>query len=238
MSVEKRKRLIAMWTARLSRWFTRVALLVYLALAAIIAWGSDSPKPAVTPEASKASQAGQDSRKTAGQPNTPIARRADDDYIIGPSDVLAINVWKDPELTRTVPVRPDGKISLPLIGELEVSGLTALNVQHLVAQRLKEYISKPEVTVIVQEVKSRTYIIVGKISRPGAYELGKPTTVLEAIAIAGGFQDFAKPTKIYVIRRMENGSRLRLPFDYNKVIKGRDPDENVNLKSGDTIVVP
>jgi polysaccharide export outer membrane protein len=116
--------------------------------------------------------------------------------------------------------------------------LTALKVQWLVALRLKQYISKPEVTVIVQEMKSRTFTILGKIAKPGSYELGKPTTVLEAIAIAGGFQEFAKVKKIYVIRRMEDGSRTRLPFDYDKVIKGRDPDENVDLKSGDTIVVP
>ena len=92
----------------------------------------------------------------ANQPTPPSAQRVNDDYIIGPSDILAINVWKDPELTRNVPVRPDGKITLPLIGEMQVSGLTALDVQRLVTQRLKEYVAKPEVTVIVQEVKSRT----------------------------------------------------------------------------------
>ena len=202
------------------------------------AWGSDSAQPAGTPEAAKASWVGQVGRQIADQPNAPSAKRVDDDYIIGPSDVLAINVWKDPELTRTVLVRPDGKISLPLIGELGVSGLTALNVQRLVAQGLKEYIAQPQVTVIVQEVKSRTYTIVGKIAHTGSFELGKPTTILEAIAIAGGFLDFAKVNKIYVIRRTGDGSLTRLPFDYKKVIKGRDTDENIGLKSGDTIVVP
>ena len=135
-------------------------------------------------------------------------------------------------------VRPDGKISLPLVGELEVSGLTALSVQHLIVQRLSDYISNPQVTVIVQTVKSRTYVIVGKIAKPGSYELGKPTTILEAIAIAGGFLDFAKLNKVYVIRRKADGSSTRLPFNYNKVIKGRNSDENVDLNSGDTIVVP
>jgi polysaccharide export outer membrane protein len=161
-----------------------------------------------------------------------------DDYVIGPADVLAIDVWKDTELTRTVTVRPDGKISLPLIGELEVGGLTAPSVQRVIAQRLNEYISKPQVAVIVQEVKSQTYVVVGKVAHPGAYGLGKPTTVLEAIAIAGGFLDFAKVSKVNIIRRQAGGSPRMLHFDYKGVIKGRNSDQNVELKSGDTIVVP
>ena len=135
-------------------------------------------------------------------------------------------------------MRPDGKITLPLIGEMQVSGMTAIDVQHLVTQRLKEYIAKPEVTVTVEEMKSRTYIIVGKITKPGSYDLAKPTTVLEAIAIAGGFLDFAKVNKVYILRRRDDGTQIRLPFDYKKVINERAPDENVDLKSGDTIVVP
>jgi polysaccharide export outer membrane protein len=185
-----------------------------------------------------ASGVGQSGGKTPDQPSAPSSKTVVDDYTIGPSDVLAINVWKDAELTRTVPVRPDGKISLPLIGELEVNGLTAHDVQRLVAQRLKEYIANPQVTVSVQEMKSRTYIVVGKISKSGSYQLDKPTTVLEAIAIAGGLMEFAKPNKIYVIRRTGDGSSIRLPFDYKKVINGRNLDENIDLKGGDTIVVP
>jgi polysaccharide export outer membrane protein len=185
-----------------------------------------------------ASLAGQSSRGTAGQHNTANTTHVAEDYAIGPSDVLAIDVWKDTELTRTVTVRPDGKISLPLVGELEVSGLTALKVQHLIVQRLTEYISNPQVTVIVQEVKSQTYVVVGKVAKPGAYEIGKPTTVLEAIATAGGFLDFAKVSKVYVIRRQVGGTSETLHFDYKKVIKGKNPEQNVELKNGDTIVVP
>jgi polysaccharide export outer membrane protein len=185
-----------------------------------------------------ASWAGQAGKETAGQPNTPSNQRVADDYIIGPSDVLAIDVWKDTELTRTVTVRPDGKISLPLAGELEVSGLTAPHVQNLIAQRLTEYISNPRVTVIVQDVKSHTYVIMGKVAKPGSYPLGKPTTVLEAIAVAGGFLDFAKVSKINIIRRPEGGPSETLHFDYKQAIKGKNPDQNVGLKNGDTIVVP
>jgi polysaccharide export outer membrane protein len=213
-------------------------LLASLGFAVTNAWESGFAKSAGTSEAPRASGAGQGARETVGQPNTPNGKRVGDDYIIGPSDVLAINVWKDSELTRTVTVRPDGKISLPLIGELEVSGLTAPTVQRLIAQGLAEYISKPQVTVIVQEVKSQTYVIVGKIAHPGAYGLGKPTTVLEAIAVAGGFLDFAKVSKINIIRHRDGGSSETLHFDYKKVIKGQNPEQNVELKSGDTIVVP
>jgi polysaccharide export outer membrane protein len=213
---------IEMKMSKVSVGFAGLVLLAALAIFAAQAWGTDDVKTRRTPEVQT---------KTAPP-------HVSDDYVIGPSDVLAINVWKDAELSRTVLVRPDGRISLPLVGELEVSGLTALKVQDLIAQKLSPYVSKPQVTVIVTEVKSRTYTIVGKIAHPGSFELGKPTTVLEATAIAGGFLDFAKVNKIYVIRRLEDGSQTRLPFDYKKVIGGRKADENIDLKGGDIIVVP
>jgi polysaccharide export outer membrane protein len=188
--------------------------------------------------AAKVSWAGQGGKKEAPPPNPSSLKRVSDDYIIGPSDVLDINVWRDPELTKKVLVRPDGRITLPLIGEMQVSGLTAMNVQLLITQKLSEFISKPIVTVTVEDVKSRTYVVVGKIVHPGSFELGKPTTVLEAIAIAGGLVDFAKSSKIYILTHAEDGTQIRLPFDYKKVLTQRAPDENVYLKSGDTIVVP
>ena len=230
--------MLTMWTNSLSCWLARFVLLASLAFAVTDARRSDSAKSAGTSEAAEASWAGQAGGETAGQPNPPNAKQVSNDYIIGPSDVLSINVWKDSELTRTVTVRPDGKISLPLVGELEVSGLTALSVQRLIAQRLAEYISKPQVAVIVQEVKSQTYIVVGKVMHPGEYQLGKPTTVLEAIAVAGGFLDFAKVSKVSIIRRRSGGSSETLHFDYKKVIKGQNSEQNVQLKNGDTVVVP
>jgi len=229
-----RKRLVAMRNASFGHRFILSVLLAVLVLP-IIALGSDSAKTAGT---TKGTSPGQAVKKATDQASAPAVKRVEDDYVIGPSDVLAINVWKDAELTRTVPVRPDGKITLPLIGELQVSGLTTLRVQDLVASRLKPYITDPEVTVIVEQVKSRTYSVLGKVAKPGSYGLEKPTTVLEAIAIAGGFLDFAKTGKIYVIRRGDAGSSETLHFDYKKVIRGQNLDQNVALKSGDTIVVP
>ena len=227
-----------MKTKNLGRCFTRFVLLAWFAFAAAGpgAWGSEGPARASDPAGT--SLAGQGGRDTASQSTTPGAKRVSEDYIIGPSDVLAINVWKDTELTRTVTVRPDGKISLPLVGELAVSGLTAQSVQRLISQRLTEYVSKPQVTVIVEEVKSQTYVIVGKVAKPGSYELGKPTTVLEAIAIAGGFLDFAKVGKVSIIRRRDGGSPQTFHFDYKRVIKGKNAEQNVPLQNGDTIVVP
>lgn len=229
---------MTMWNSSLSCWCARLVLPTCLALSVFNARGSDSAKGGRIAVATKFSWAEQQGGKTADQPKTPSAKPVDDDYIIGPSDMLAINVWKDAELSRTVLVRPDGKISLPLVGELEVSGLTALRVQRLLAERFKEYIDHPQVTVIVEGVKSRTYTIVGKISKQGSYELGKPTTVLEAIAIAGGPLDFAKTNKIVVVRRWGDGSTIRIPFDYKKALKGKGTDENIELRNGDTIVIP
>jgi len=216
----------------------RIILSACFLLAFHIAFGLDSSKGLGSQDVQIASLLGPAGQKTNEQPTPPSPKRADAEYVIGPADVLAITVWKDPELTRTVPVRPDGKISLPLINELEVSGLTPSAVQRILTQKLKEYISDPQVSVIVQEVKSRTYSILGKVAKPGTYDLGKPTTVLEAIAAAGGFLDFAKESKIYIIRPVSGGANDTLPFDYKKVIKGHNPEQNIELKNGDTIVVP
>lgn len=215
----------------------KIGLCACLFLAASTTWATISTIHSGIAQGLEVRWAAQADGNTSNSP----ARRSthvDDDYIIGPSDVLDINVWKDPQLSAKVPVRPDGRITLPLIGEMQVSGLTAMNVQLIVTRKLKEYISNPEVTVIVTEIKSPTYVVVGKIAKPGAYNLTKPTTVLDAIAIAGGLQDFAKSSKIYILTHTENGTQVRLQFNYKKVINQRAPGENVELRSGDTIVVP
>jgi polysaccharide export outer membrane protein len=169
---------------------------------------------------------------------TTRANAHPEDYIIGSDDVLAINVWKEPELSRTLPVRPDGKITLPLVGDVEAAGLTPHKLQENITQGLRSYIDSPAVTVIVQEVKSAKFNIVGEITRPGSYLLSQPTTVLDAIAVGGGLRDFAKRTHIYVLRTNADGSHSRLPFDYKDVIKGKKLSENVELRPGDTVVIP
>ena len=160
------------------------------------------------------------------------------DYMIGPEDVLAINVWKEPEVSRTLPVRPDGKISLPLVGDLLASGRTTAQLQGEIKQQLHRYFTSPEVTVLVQEAKSHKFNIVGEVSKPGSYVMSNSMTVLDAIAVAGGLKDFAKASKIYVLRIAADGSHVRLPFNYKKVIKGGDLRENVELIPRDTIVIP
>ncbi len=207
-------------------------ILVTVALASGAAWGH----PLAAQPVSGIGRAAQQGVTPNTEVDRPHARSPE--YVIGPSDVLDISVWKEPDITRTLPVRPDGKISLPLVGELQASGLTASKLQDVITQKLKDYIENPQVNVVIQEVKSRSFNIVGKVLKPGSFDLTKPTAVLDAIALAGGFQDFAKTSKIYVLRRMPDGSQKMLPFNYKSVIKGKNLDENIELQSGDTVVVP
>ena len=179
------------------------------------------------------------STKTAQSENRANVSMIDNKtYVIGENDVLEIDVWKEKEISRTIPVRPDGKFSLPLVGEIQASGMTPMQLQDDLTKRLKAYIENPEVTVIVSDPRSHQFNVVGEVNRPGSYQLSQAMTVLDGIAQSGGFKDFAKETKIYVLRPMPGGIRVRIPFNYKNVIKGRDLQENVALKPGDTIVVP
>ena len=162
----------------------------------------------------------------------------DPSFIIGPSDVLNVSVWKEPDISRTVPVRLDGKITLPLAGDIMASGLTTDQLQLSIKEKLEPFLNDPEVTVIVQEAKSKKVNIFGRVSKPGSYELTKPTTVLDGIAMAGGLGDFAKASKIYVLRTDANGQTQRLKFNYKDVLKGKNPAQNIQLLPHDTIVVP
>jgi polysaccharide biosynthesis/export protein len=162
----------------------------------------------------------------------------DDSFVIGNDDVLAINVWKETEISRSIPVRSDGKISLPLVGELQAAGRTPLKLEQDIASRLKSYISEPEVTVIVQQINSQKFNIMGQVAKPGSYPLASASTVLDAIAAAGGFRDFAKQKSVYVLRQSPDGTQTRLPFNYKEVIKGKNPEQNVKLQAHDTVVVP
>jgi polysaccharide biosynthesis/export protein len=175
---------------------------------------------------------------TAAANTTTTTKPHDNGFQIGADDVLAINVWKEPEISRSVPVRSDGKVSLPLVGEVQASGQTPKQLETEISKKLTNYISEPEVTVIVQQIKSQRFNILGQVTKPGTYPLSNPTTVLDAIALAGGFRDFAKKKSIYVLRQTPDGSSSRLPFNYKDVIKGKDPQQNIRLEPRDTVYVP
>lgn len=174
----------------------------------------------------------------AKQAQSAPAQTVSPDYILGTEDVLNISVWREPEISRTVPVRPDGKVSLPLVGEIQAKGLTPKQLQSNLTLALRSYLAHPEVTVIVQEVRSQKFNILGEVARPGSYPLSKPTTVVDALAIAGGFKDFAKVKKIYILREQASGSPLKIPFNYKDVVERNRFEQNVELQPDDTIIVP
>jgi polysaccharide export outer membrane protein len=165
------------------------------------------------------------------------AATSDPNYVIGGQDVLDISVWKEAELTRTVPVRPDGKISLPLLNDVQAAGLTPTQLAEQITESLKKYVTDPQVTVIISQINSQRIYILGEVSRAGAYPLLPNMTLLQGLSSAGGFTQFANLKKIYMFR-MENGKQVKYPFNYKDVINGKATDENVVLKAGDTIVVP
>jgi len=161
----------------------------------------------------------------------------DPNYIIGAQDVLDISVWKEPEVSRTVPVRPDGKISLPLLNDVQAMGLTPSQLAAQLTESLKKFVTNPQVTVIVTTINSQRIYIMGEVLRAGAYPLLPGMTFLQALSSAGGFTQFANLKKIYLLRQ-ENGKQVKFPFNYKEVIGGKNPDQNIALKAGDTIVVP
>ncbi len=176
---------------------------------------------------------------TAGEVTSQPPKAAKDDlnYSIAPEDVLTIDVWKEPEISRTVPVRRDGKISLPLLNDLQAAGLTPTQLGAEIVEKLRATIVHPQVTVIVAQMSSLRVYILGQVTRAGAYPLVPDMTVMQALSIAGGFTPYANLKKIYVMRS-ENGASRIFPMNYKEVISGRKPEQNIPLKPGDTIVVP
>ncbi|HVB34935.1 MAG TPA: polysaccharide biosynthesis/export family protein [Patescibacteria group bacterium] len=195
-----------------------------LVLFALPAMGKKAPKK----QARNSAQSPSSTQATAG---------ADPRYVIGPQDVLDINVWEEPAISRTVPVRPDGKISLPLLDDIQAAGLTPDQLGKVITADLRKYVENPQVTVIVTAINSQRISILGEVNRPGTFQMLPKMTVLQALSDAGGFTPFAKLKNIYVLR-MVNGKQEKFPFNYKDILKGNNPRENLTLKTGDTIVVP
>jgi polysaccharide export outer membrane protein len=172
---------------------------------------------------------------SATKPKLPDVKP--DEYSVGESDVLRVNVWKEPEVSQTVVVRTDGNISMPLINEVRVAGMTPLSIQQVIGEKLKAFLTNPQVTVTVMEIHSKHAFITGEVAHPGGYSLNTETTVLQLIAQAGGFTPFAKKGEIVVLRSA-NGTQQRLRFKYKDVISGKKTDQNISLRPGDTVVVP
>jgi polysaccharide export outer membrane protein len=175
------------------------------------------------------------SAKSAVQAQTPAT--TDASYKIGAQDVLRIDVWKEPEISRSVPVRPDGKVSLPLLNDVQAAGLTSMELASVITEGLKKFINNPQVTVSVSEINSRRVYVTGEVTRPGAFPLLPNMTVLQALTNAGGFTQFARIKSIYVLRT-ESGKQVKHPFNYKDVVNGKRAEDNILLQPGDTIVVP
>jgi polysaccharide export outer membrane protein len=161
------------------------------------------------------------------------------DYVIGPADVLRIQVWKQNELSVEVPVRPDGKISVPLVNDVQAAGLTANELRDVISKALTDYVTAPDVTVIVREVRSKNVQVVGEVTRSGAVvPLSSDMRALDAIAVAGGFSPYADKSDIHILRRSADGTIVQYRFNYKSYLRGKQPEGNMRLQPGDTIVVP
>jgi len=208
----------------------RIGLCVAMGLVALVATAraqQDETKKQA-PEASSATFEATAPKKAATE---------DPNYVIGPQDVLDISVWKEPELTRAVPVRPDGKISMPLLNDVQAAGKTPLQLAADITTGLKKFVTDPQVTVIVTTINSQRVYILGEVNRAGAYPLLPDMTVLQALSSAGGFTQYANLKKIYLLR-IESGKQVKHPFNYKDVLAGKAADQNIFVRAGDTIVVP
>lgn len=184
----------------------------------LLAWSQDGAAP-----------------KAAAPPPAP-ASQASASYVIGPDDTLFVSVWKEQDLTNTLPVRADGMISMPLLNDVQAAGLTPMQLGASITDKLKKFISDPHVTVVVTQMNSQRVYLTGEVSHSGATPLLPDMTVLQALAGAG-FTQFANTKGIYVLR-VEGGNQKRYPVNYKKLVKGEAADQNILLKPGDTIVVP
>lgn len=177
-----------------------------------------------------------------GQPATAAQVLAEaltppSDYVIGPEDVIGVVVWREQDLSADVKVRPDGKVSLPLMNDLQASGLTPEQFRKVVTEAAAKFVAEPSVTIIVKQINSRMVFVMGEVAKPGTYQLTAPYTVLQMLALAGGPTAFAKKDKIGVVRTV-NGKTVRHRFNYEEVVDGRKMEQNLVLRPGDTVIVP
>ncbi|HKN73223.1 MAG TPA: polysaccharide biosynthesis/export family protein [Terriglobales bacterium] len=207
----------------------RKAAVAALVLISSIALAQDSPaQPAASPASDNAAATGKTTTAASSSPAGP-------DYVIGAEDVLHISVWKEADLTATLPVRPDGKISLPLLNDVQASGLTPQQLADSVTEKLRKYVADPRVTVVVTAINSKRIYLVGEVLHTGAVSMLPNMTVMQALSSAG-LNQFANTKRIYVLRN-ENGKQVKLPVNYRKLVKG-NVEQNYVLQPGDTIVVP
>ena len=205
------------------------SLLWTLALALVVSAG---------PNALAQGAAGKEPGASAAQAPAPPQSATDDpEYVIGADDQLDISVWKEPDITRRVPVRTDGKISLPLLNDIQAAGLTPMQLQAQITEKLKKFLTEPQVTVTVMATNSRRVYLMGEVGRPGPIVLLSRMTVLQAITTAGGLGQFANSSKIRILRT-EGGRQVVFSFNYKEVLTGKNPEQNILLKPGDSIVVP
>ena len=209
-----------------SAWKAAVAALVLISSMAL---AQDAPaQPAASPASDKTA-----SDKTT---NAAAISQGGPEYVIGPDDVLHIAVWKEADLSATLPVRPDGKISLPLLNDVQAAGLTPQQLGESLTEKLKKYIADPRVTVVVATINSKRIYLTGEVSHAGAMPMLPNMTVLQALSSAG-ISQFANTKRIYILRT-ENGKQQKLPVNYSKLVKGQQIEQNYLLQPGDTIVVP
>lgn len=209
----------------------KVAVLVFAGLCPVLIWAQDqATTESASSEAKPAATAAPDAETKSPKSVSGL------DYVIQPEDTLHISVWKEPDLTVTLPVRTDGKISLPLLDDVPAAGLTPLQLKDSITEKLKKYVADPRVTVVVTAMNVQRIFVTGEVLHTGPVALLPHMTVLQALASAG-FTQFADVKHIYVLRT-ENGQQVKHPFNYKDVVKGRRSDEDIVLKPGDTVVVP
>lgn len=195
---------------------------------------AQAPKPAPAASSSAQSVPAAAAAAAAPRPTDPVLPPG---YLIGTDDVLSIVYWKDKDMSADAQVRPDGRIALPLINEVQAAGLTPEQLREKITEESKKYMEDASITVVVRQINSRKAFITGEVNKPGPYPLTSATTVLQLISLAGGLREYANSKKIMIMRTV-NGKPTSLPFNYKDVVAGKNLDQNIELKPGDTVVVP